>query len=385
MSQNPPDGWTSPSAGEDGPPEERPAPAWGQPTPQWGYGQPPPSYPPPPYPPSQSYPPPSYPPGAPPAGAARPGFTPYGLPPSPKPGVIPLRPLALGEILDGAVQTIRQNPAVMLGLSAIVNVALTAVVVVIQIGNLSTAFGGLGSFDGSSSQEDVDVSQLVASLVAALLQFVGTTLLTGLLVIAVSDAVLGRRPGIGEVWRRARGRLWALLGVTVLVLLTVFGVAAACVVPGVLVVVGGSTGGGVLLIVLGAIAAIVLSFWLAIRFLFAPPTVLLERTGVVASMRRSWRLVGGSWWRCLGIWLLAQLLSSVLSGVLQLPFIILATVVDSDGTKAIVIALTILASVIARTLVAPFSAAILALLYIDLRMRREGLDVRLQQAAATGS
>ena len=121
---------------------------------------------------------------------------------------------ALGEILDGAVQTIRQNPKVMLGLSAVVNLALTVIVVLVQIGNLGTAFGGLNSFGSSSDQTTADAGQLVASLVAALLQFVGTTLLTGLLVIAVSDAVLGRRPGIGEVWSRARGRIWALLGVT---------------------------------------------------------------------------------------------------------------------------------------------------------------------------
>jgi hypothetical protein len=39
-----------------------------------------------------------------------------------KPGVIPLRPLGVGEILDGAVTTIRRNPGPMLGLSAIVAV-----------------------------------------------------------------------------------------------------------------------------------------------------------------------------------------------------------------------------------------------------------------------
>jgi hypothetical protein len=349
MSQNPPDGWVSPSAGEPAPP---------QPGSGWGYGAPAPGY----------------------AGFPPPTNLP---PPAAKPGVVPLRPLGLGEILDGAVQTIRQNPAVMLGLSALVNLVLTLVAVLVQIGNLSTAFGGLGSFNGGADQSDVDTSQIVASLVAALLQFIGTTLLTGLLVIAVSDAVLGRRPGIGEVWSRARGRLWALLGVTILVLLAVGGVGVACVLPGVLLAVAGGGLGAVLLIVAGALAAVALCFWIAIRLLFAPPTVLLERSGVLASMGRSWRLVKGSWWRCFGVWLLAQLLGSVLSGVLQLPLLILAGVVDSESTKALVIVLTILASVIARTLVAPFSAAILALLYIDLRMRREGLDVRLQQAAAT--
>jgi hypothetical protein len=379
MSQNPPQGWEPPSSGEPQPPTTwgpvppsygtppppsygaqpppsygaGPAPSWGQPAPQWGYGQQP--------------------------GGGPPG---YARPAPPKPGVVPLRPLALGEILDGAVQTIRQNPKVMLGLSAIVNLALTVVVVLLQIGNLSEAFGGLNSFNSSSEQASADAGQLVASAIALLLQFVGTTLLTGLLVVAVSDAVLGRRPGIGEVWRRARGRIWALLGVTLMVVLAVFGVGVACLLPGILVAVAGGGVGAVLLIVLGFFAALVLCSWIAIRFLFAPPTVLLERSGVFASMGRSWRLVGGSWWRCFGIWLLAQLLGSILSGVLQVPLLILASVVDSSGSKAIVIGLTILASVLARTLVAPFSAAILALLYIDLRMRREGLDVRLQQAAA---
>jgi hypothetical protein len=387
MSQNPPQGWEPPSSGEPEPPTTwgpvppsygtppppsygaqpppsygaqpppsygaGPAPSWGQPTPQWGYGQQP--------------------------GAAPPG---YARPAPPKPGVVPLRPLALGEILDGAVQTIRQNPKVMLGLSAIVNLALTVIVVLLQIGNLSEAFGGLNSFDSSSEQASADAGQLVASAIALLLQFVGTTLLTGLLVVAVSDAVLGKRPGIGEVWRRARGRIWALLGVTVMVVLAVFGIGVACLLPGILVAFAGGGVSAVLLIVLGFFAALVLCFWIAIRFLFAPPTVLLERSGVFASMGRSWRLVGGSWWRCFGIWLLAQLLGSILSGVLQVPLLILASVVEGSGSKAIVIGLTILASVLARTLVAPFSAAILALLYIDLRMRREGLDVRLQQAAA---
>ena len=39
---------------------------------------------------------------------------------APKPGVIPLRPLGLGEILDGSFATIRRNPKATLGIAAIV-------------------------------------------------------------------------------------------------------------------------------------------------------------------------------------------------------------------------------------------------------------------------
>ena len=45
-----------------------------------------------------------------------------------KPGVIPLRPLGLGEILDGAISTMRRYPKLMLGVAAIV-VTITQMIV----------------------------------------------------------------------------------------------------------------------------------------------------------------------------------------------------------------------------------------------------------------
>ncbi len=382
MSQNPPRGWEPPSSGEP----EPPPPGYGAaPPPQYGYGQPPqpqPGY-------GAGYPPgpqPGYQQGygqvPPPYAGHQPGYpAAYGLPAWAKPGVVPLRPLTLGEILDGAVQTIRLNPKVMLGLSAVVNLALAVVVVLAQLAAVSSLVAGAD--DGSSSDSvTAGAAQLVTSLGAALLQAVGTTVLTGLLVIAVSDAVLGRRRSVREVWDRARGRLWALLGVTALIFLTLAGLAAACVVPGVLLLVAGSDLAGGLVLSAGIVALICLGPWIAIRWLFAPPSVLLERTGVLASMGRSWRLVKGSWWRCFGILLLAQVLAAFLSGVLQTPFLIVGVLAGGSGSSVLFILVTSLGGLIARTLIAPFSAAILVLLYIDLRMRREGLDVTLQRAAA---
>src|SRR4249920_1813951 len=61
------------------------------------------------------------------AGPGRPGAD-YAAPPggwapppqAPKPGVIPLRPIAVGEILDGALTSIRRNPKATLGIAAVV-------------------------------------------------------------------------------------------------------------------------------------------------------------------------------------------------------------------------------------------------------------------------
>jgi hypothetical protein len=326
------------------------APSWGPPVPQYGYGQPPIS---------------------------------YGQPAAPQPGVVPLRPLAVGEILDGAVRTMRQNPQVMLGLAVVVNLVLAAVVVLIQLFVLQATITSGNIFDSSAGGSDpASAGEIAAPIVSVIIQSIGTTLLTGVLVVAVSDAVLGRRPTVAQVWARARGRLWALLGVTLLVFLGIFGIISVAVLPGILLVVAGSTGFGALLIVLGALAGIPLAVWVAVRWLFASPAVLLERIGVVAAFRRSSRLIAGSWWRCLGIYLLAMVLAEVVGTVLQAPFLVIAGLIGKGAVSAVVI---VVGGVLARTLVAPFTAAILALLYVDLRMRREGLDVTLQQAAAASS
>jgi hypothetical protein len=362
MSENPPAGWEPPSGSP--PPPAPSGPSYGQPAPPPSYGQPPP-------PPSWGQPAPQY-------GYGQLPPPVYGVPAAPKPGVVPLRPLSVGEILDGAVQTIRQNPKVMLGLAAVVNLVLAVAVVLIQVVVLRATISSGNPFDQPDA-DSVGVGDVLAPFVQLVVQWVGSTLLTGVLVISVSEAVLGRRPSIGQVWARARGRLWALLGVTVLVTLGIIGIVVAVLVPGFIVLLAGSTPGGAVLLVFGGLAAVPLALWVAVRWLFASPAVLLERIGVWASFSRSSRLISGSWWRCLGIWLLAQVLASVVAGVLQVPFIIAAAVIGS-GPVSVVVGLV--GGVIARTLVAPFSAAILALLYIDLRMRREGLDVTLQQAAA---
>ena len=72
-------------------------------------------------------PPPGY--GPAPVYGPRPG---YGAGARPRPGIVPLRPLGLGEILDGAFQAIRTNPRTMLGVSALVMIVVTALGLVPQ-------------------------------------------------------------------------------------------------------------------------------------------------------------------------------------------------------------------------------------------------------------
>ena len=290
----------------------------------------------------------------------------------------------------------RQNPRVMLGLSA----AVMAIVGVLSTGFMVVGLPRLMSAVDSPEGEIAagDIADLVSGgfsgfLIPVALQVLATIVLSGLLTVAVSEAVLGRRPSVGQVWAKARPRVLALIGLSLLTGLLVTLAMAALVVPGaVLLAVSGPAGAVALLV--GVPAALALVIWASIRLAFAAPALLLEELGVVASMRRSWRLVHGSWWRVLGVLLLTTVIASVANGLLQAPFSIIAGVLGAvatpesattaaDITPMLVITTVLgnIGTVIASTVSAPFVAAVTALLYIDLRIRREGLDVALARAA----
>ena len=314
----------------------------------------------------------------------------------PKPGVVPLRPLGLGELLDGAVQTLRHNPRVMLGLSA----AVMAVTGVLSTGFMVVGLPRLISI-ASTPRDQLGSPQVASAIsgglsgfvVPALLQGLAVVVLSGVLILAVSEAVLGRRPSVGQVWARARSRVVALIGLSLLTgLLTLLGMVVL-VGPG-LALLAVSGPAAAIALALGAPAAVVLAALLYVRLAFAAPALLLENLSIAGSMRRSWRLVSGSWWRVLGVLLLTGIIASIVGALLQTPFSILGTVIaavvapSAAGTTAqvtpallVTTAAGNLGSIVASTVTAPFSAAVTALLYIDLRMRREGLDVALTRAA----
>ena len=208
--------------------------------------------------------------------------------------------------------------------------------------------------------------------------FVGAVL-TGALVTVVSRAVLGQPATLADAWAATRPRFWALIGVSLLgTLLWLLPVVVA-------VVLGLLTGGVGLLLLIGAVP---LSVYLYVSFTLAPPALVLERIGVVASLKRSRTLAGRGWWRVLGILLLTTILTSVVAGILTIPVGLVTGITAGLGTGDVSVGMLILNTVaagIAQILVAPYEAGMRALLYVDQRMRTEGLDVALQAAAATAS
>ncbi len=150
--------------------------------------------------------------------------------------------------------------------------------------------------------------------------------------------------------------------------------------------------------ILGSIGALVVTIWVTIRLTLAVPAVVLEGAAPFAALRRSWQLVQGSWWRVFGVTLLGGLVVFVISSILQIPFAIVGSLFGggggftmfNPGSTAAAAAPTVLGvtigaigTIIAATCTRPISAGVTVLLYTDMRIRKEGLDLALNQAAQT--
>ncbi|MEV4338534.1 glycerophosphoryl diester phosphodiesterase membrane domain-containing protein [Streptomyces sp. NPDC049590] len=319
-----------------------------------------------------------------------------GPPPAAKPGVIPLRPLGVGEILDGAVSTMRTYWRSVLGISLAVALLTETGLVLLQgfVLNDALADASLDSRTATPGEvlrglRDTMVGTGLLTVVSAAATVVATALLTTI----TSRAVLGKPVSTGEAWREARPQLLKLCGLLLLLGLIVFGVLAVGALPGFLVLIGsGSDAAGAALMVLGILGAIVVAVWLSIRYYLAAPALMLERQGIKKSMSRSAKLVRGSWWRVFGIQLLAGLIANIVSAIVTIPFAVIGAAASGDGMADFLatngghvgwafLIIRSVGSVIGTTLTLPISAGVTALLYIDQRIRREALDVELARAA----
>lgn len=358
--------------------------------------------------------------GAPSGHAAPPGHAPYspypsyggygppysphggfGPPPAPKPGIIPLRPLGVGEILDGAFSVIRWNPKAVLVPSAVVATVASVVYAVATFFierdiRANFVFGPRSDTLSPSQTGQLGAVELAAGGADLLIGMLSSVILTVIVAAVIGPAVLGRKETLDGAWRAARSRVGPAIAARVL--------AAVFVGGGWLLAVGLSAGIGfalgagahlvplgVLVGVLGGLAATVFAVVVWNRWTLSVPAVMLERAGPLKGMGRSWRLVRGSWWRVWGILLLTQLIVGLASLLIRVPFLVgdggLGIFAGRPTAGGPVVGLTLVAvsRIISGTLLSPLSAGVTVLLYADLRMRREGIDITMQASAATGS
>ncbi|MFD0685308.1 glycerophosphoryl diester phosphodiesterase membrane domain-containing protein [Actinomadura fibrosa] len=296
-------------------------------------------------------------------------------------GAVPFRPMSISELLDGAIAGLRRRPRTILGLSA-------AISTVIQVASSVVAY----YLVGTNAREEVTPGVLLRSFgaqvtlgaVGLVLSAYGILLLAGLLGPVLGREMMGLPIPPGQVWRDVRprlGRLAATAGAVMAVSLL------ALVVPVVpffaLVAVNAHPALGVVAALLGFPLGIGLMVWLYILLVQAVPAVVLERETVSGALRRAWTLSKGRWWRTCGTLLLA-LLVTVFMGffALRIPFLLVQLAVfgtePDGGAEVAALAWDTLGRIVSWSVVLPFDAGVITLLYMDRRMRREGLDLDLR-------
>lgn len=360
-----------------------------------------PAYPPPApgYPPAGTagYPPPGFAYQPPPPGYQNPSAVPYWVTPEPpalKPGVIPLRPLDLSSLYNGAIAAIRANPKTTLGLTAIVVIVSQLLIFGIQAAPATAVLTGAASFDKNTEDSfgaAFGLGYIGGQLIGAVVTSLVTIILSGMLTVTIGRSVFGECTTIKEAWQRAKPRIWALLGVAVveLVLFAVvlgFGVA---VVVGLALTVGpaGAIPAGLLL----ALAYFLFYLYLIPVFSLVPSVLILEQQSVFGAIGRSVSLVRKGFWRLLGILVLTGFIVGFVSMIIGMPFILVGEVAAFAGSDPnnlgpkmlLIFALAAVGAVIAQIISLPFKAAVNVLLYTDQRMRTEALDLVLQTEART--
>jgi len=264
-----------------------------------------------------------------------------------------LRPLGVAEIVDVALKVYLRHALALFGLVAIVvvPVQLVQLLFTLSITPATEAAGSEAAFTGTVSDGGAATlaGLIFGGLLVGLLTFVATTLATGACFKAVTDAYLGDQPDTSESLRFARGRLGSLMLVSFL---------------------------GALLTFLGFLLFVLPGIYLWIAFSVAAPVLLFEGVKGTGAFGRSRRLVQGRWWPVFGTLLLGFILAAVVGGIITA--ILTGVLALGGGSGDFVEALVgAVAGSVAAIITTPFQAALIAILFFDLKVRKEGFDVTL--------
>lgn len=209
---------------------------------------------------------------------------------------------------------------------------------------------------------------------------------------AVSELYVGRTTTIAAAYQRIRGRIGRLLLVALLIGLRLFGLGVGGTFVIFLIVVAIGILTAVAAPAFAALAGVlaVLAFFalalgigiFALRYCVAIPAVVLENVTAGDAIRRSVFLTKGSRVRAGLLVLFAMVITYAAMAIFQGPFVVGAIAAGPESTTGFWLNLTgAVTGTIGGAITGPLMIIALALLYYDIRIRKEGLDLQLMLAS----
>ena len=295
-----------------------------------------------------------------------------------------LRPLTLGELLDRAWNLYRHHLLLFVGILAIPSIAMLIMSIVMQ--RLQP------ELPAPDAAEAVDPAQMIGAfvwmgagaVVLGIVYWISYAIALGATTTAVAELYRGRVPSISGSYDGVRGRWGRLAWLILLLFLRIFGATFL------LLVIAGFTIGllAVFSPVAGALAGMLLFaaafavfVWMALRYaVCVPPAVLEDRTASRA-LARSVALTSGALGRVLVLMLFTAIVAYAGFALTQGPFIVAAMMAGPETSTAFWLNMAgVVAGSIAGAFTGPLPIIAMSVLYYDLRIRKEGLDLELMIA-----
>jgi hypothetical protein len=259
---------------------------------------------------------------------------------------VPLEPMTVSDVLDGAWGVFKARPRTVFLLSAMIVVpfqVLQAVLARGAVGHLN-ADALLGSQPvGNSGGSGLDTALLGGAYLADVVHGLSLFILGGAIAHLVTSWYSGRDVTPGDAAKAALRKLHIYLGAFLLLLLPkVFscGIGLPFVIP---------------------------------LFMFTAPAIMIEGLGPIAGARRSFQLAIRRYWSCFWIWLLAFVIELVVNFMIErIPTTLADFIPTIDQWQDVLVPAF---NGFATLLTAPFIVSVCVLQYLDLRVRSEGLDL----------
>jgi len=325
-----------------------------------------------------------------------------------------LRPLALGEIVDRTATFWRTHLGALFRLFLGYQLCVYALSksFVLLASRYFPLFGRGGVQLASNLDAAALLKQYLSACAAAMLLAVAVLWMSWQIGVAGTRYAVTRLTGAPAPLEDCLRRMWQKFGATtgafLLSLLWALGISLLCMLPGTVMAVlgalfafGTTLGlvaviGGIILTVLGGVVGLL---WYALRFMLVSQVLAMEDVGALGAYRRCGALVRGKlgagpmgrvalratllYTSVLLLVFSVSIVSSMPSFIIQVVFghIFDPSRTNPDAVPQLLLVPAELFQVGIQALFAPLVMLCAAFFYVDMRVRREGLDLELKLGA----
>ena len=257
-----------------------------------------------------------------------------------------LRPLEIGDLLDETFRMYRRHFLLFAGLSAILSIPSAALSSFSYYALFSDFLQRAGPGSLSSASGLLEAGTVVLYLAGALITLALVPFFYGAVTYAACESAMGRPVTPSSVLSGVLRRYFPLMGYWLLIGLML---VAFCLIP--------------------------LWIWIWVGWAVVMPVMFIENVGLGAAMGRSWRLVQGRWWRTFFTFFLMFIVWFVARTALRAFIVLAQSLLQLVIPTVAALWIAAATSVIVGSLVNPLWQIAIVLIYLDLRVRREALDL----------